>query len=330
MPDTDTGTWPRIPGDALRPITDAPFQPHASSQPTAPFGFFMTTERCHLSCVMCHFNGPNAVKKDATLAPALVRKVLETRPRGEAIWFVATGEFFSDPNALAHLRTATELGLAPRVITHGQMLVPPFTDNVLDAGVREILFSVDSTDPEQYARIRRGGRLEVVLAACEYLRAQKARYPGLTVGVSAICLPNTGVRGDVEAFWRERVDYLQFVAEYHDIFRFRRIFSVPKKRIDCHIKLIPLPTGRVAPCCAVAIYAHDQDVSWLPHLANETPDEAYRKLCDLYEDPRSPLSKLCRTCDWWVQFQTDAQSASPILEMVRFDSSAVTQTNRKG
>lgn len=310
--------WPQIKGTVLRGITEAPFRPNANRQATPPLGFFMTTEKCHLSCVMCHFNGPNAVKKSGTIDPALVRKVLEGRPAGEHIWFVATGEFFSDPNALLHLQAAAELGLSPRVITHGQLLVPDFIDRVLETGVREILVSVDSIDPRQYAKIRRGGRLDVVLDACAYLRAEKARYPGLSIGVSAVCLSNAMERKDVEEFWRTRVDYLQFVSEYHDIFRFRRIFRVPEKRTDCDIKLIPLPSGRIAPCCAVAVYSHDEDISWLPHLAENTPEQAYQKLCDLYEDEASPLAKLCQKCDWWVQFQTDDRGASPIVDIVRF------------
>jgi MoaA/NifB/PqqE/SkfB family radical SAM enzyme len=259
------------------------------------------------------------VKKAATLDPALVRKALTGRPPGEAIWFVATGEFFSDPNALAHLRTARELGLRPRVITHGQLLAPALIDEILEIGVREILVSVDAIDPDRYARIRRGGRLEIILDACAYLRGQKPRYPGLRVGVTVICFAKQPEeRAAVEAFWRPRVDYVQFVSEYYDIFRFRRIFSTPRQRINCEVKLYPLPTGRVAPCCAVAIYAHDRDVSWLPHLNEDGPEEAYRKLCDLYDDPLNPLGAICKGCDWWVQFQTDRRGRSPIYERVEF------------
>jgi hypothetical protein len=313
--------WPTIDGRALGPVTAAPFEAKAKRAATPPLGYLMTTEVCHLSCVMCHFNGPKAIKKARTLAPELVRQVLESQPRGGRVTFVATGEFFSDPNALLHLRTARDLGLVPRVITHGQLLTPAFTDEVLEAGVREVIFSVDAIDARQYARIRRGGELQVVLDACAHLRRRKATYPDLRVGVSAICFAKQfHERAVVEAFWRDRVDHLQFVSEYHDIFHLRRLFSLPEKRGNCELKLIPVPSGRVAPCCAIAIYAHDEDVSWLPHLERDTPEEAYRKLCDLYDDPNSPLSKLCAKCDWWTQFHTDARGNSPICSRVQFDA----------
>jgi MoaA/NifB/PqqE/SkfB family radical SAM enzyme len=313
--------WPGVPGNALRPLTDAPFQPKASRAEMPPIGFVMTTERCHLSCVMCHFNGPKAKRiGETTIEPDLVVKLLERRPRGEPIWFVATGEFFSDPNALDHIRAARDRGLLPRVITHGQHLVPEFIEKVLEAGVTELLISVDSIDARQYAKIRRGGRLDVILDACRYLQGKKSAYPHLKVGISVVCLgKNQPGRSEVMAFWKPRVDYVQFVSEYYDVFRMRRLFFVPKQRTDCHVQLIPLPSGRVAPCCAIAIYSHDHDVSWLPHLADCTAEEAYRTLCDMYEDSTSPLSKLCTTCDWWVQFHTDETGRTPCWQKVTFD-----------
>ncbi|MGH9610645.1 MAG: hypothetical protein ACRD34_13345, partial [Bryobacteraceae bacterium] len=70
---------------------------------------------------MCHFNGPNAIKKGKTLAPEYVRKALEEIPTGSDVWFAATGEFFIDPHALDHLRYASSLGLRPCVLSHGQL-----------------------------------------------------------------------------------------------------------------------------------------------------------------------------------------------------------------
>ena len=30
--------------------------------------------------------------------------------------------------------------------------------------------------------------------------------------------------------------------------------------------------------------------------------DAYDRLCDMYEDPDSPLAKLCRSCEWWIMW----------------------------
>jgi hypothetical protein len=316
--------WQPVPGTALRRFDGQFFVQHANRSSGAPLAFMLTTELCHLSCVMCHFNGPKAARRgDTTIAPDLVRKVLEAQPKGEPVWFVSTGEFFSDPNALLHIATASALGLVPRAITHGQLLTPAFIDQLIAAGLREILISVDSIDAEQYARIRRGGRLETILDGCSTLRARKQQGADMTVGVCAICLPSSRhTKAEVLDFWRERVDYVQFVSEYYDVFRLRRLFFEPKARTDCAIGLIPLPSGKVAPCCAIAIYSHEHDVSWLPDLRQTTPEDAHKQLCDMYEDPRSKLSALCATCDWWVQFHTDAAGNTPIYERIAFAPAA--------
>jgi hypothetical protein len=57
--------------------------------------------------------------------------------------------------------TAVDLGLIPRVITRGQLPTPALMDEILAIGVSEILVSVDSIDPDQYARIRRGSSSRV-------------------------------------------------------------------------------------------------------------------------------------------------------------------------
>ena len=111
------------------------------------------------------------------------------------------------------------------------------------------------------------------------------------------------------------------MSEYHDMFRLRRLFFVPDRRTDCALELIPLPSGRVAPCSAIAAYSHGHDVSWLPHLAEVSPEQAYEALCDMYEDPKSKLASLCTRCDWWTQFHTNEAGHTPIYEFVRFDES---------
>src|SRR5262249_31633114 len=96
------------PPKSLREVTLQPFKPKAFRGQRPRVASINTTEVCNLSCVMCHFNGPQAVQKAGALVPAQVEKVLVRIPKGEEIWFCATGEFFMDPNALAYLRRANE------------------------------------------------------------------------------------------------------------------------------------------------------------------------------------------------------------------------------
>jgi MoaA/NifB/PqqE/SkfB family radical SAM enzyme len=288
---------------SLTEVTRRPFQPHADRNRPFKLASINTTETCNLTCVMCHFNGPNAIKKSGTLEPRQVETALRNIPSGETVWFCATGEFFLDINALDYLRQASARGLKPCVLTHGQLFTPELIDAVLESGVRMIRMSVDTTDENQYRKIRRGGELRNIIEACKYLRQRKREaYPDLRVEINATLFKNTFSRqGEMENFWRGLVDQVNFNAEYHDTFNFRNLFFIPERRVNCDIQLYVMPSGRISPCCAIAVYQHDHDVSWLPHIDDiGSLQEAHARLCDLYEDPDGPMASICSKCDWWI------------------------------
>jgi uncharacterized Fe-S cluster-containing radical SAM superfamily protein len=310
------------PATSLRDVTLKPFKAKAYRAERPKVASINTTDVCDLSCVMCHFNGPKATKKAGALVPSQVEKVLREIPAGEQIWFCATGEFFIDPNALSYLRRATELSLKPCVLTHGQLFKPKLMDDVLEAGVRLIRMSVDSSDADQYRKIRRGGELGTIIEACRYLRAKKASsYPDLRVEINATLFKTTFAKqSEMEAFWRPLVDQVNFNAEYFNTFQFRNIFYQPQDRVDCDIELYIMPSGRIVPCCAMAVYQHDNDVSWLPHVDEVSSlREAYDRLCDLYEDPNGPMAPLCAKCDWWIMFMP---GNSPYIRAVDLEKNA--------
>lgn len=310
-------------GARLHAVTRQPFTPRAERVPGFRMGSIAVTEVCNLTCVMCHFNGPQATRRSRSLRPTAVQSLLRQMPPGETVWFAATGEFFMDPHALDHVRCAGELGLKPAVLTNGLLLTPAVANALLAAGVRLIRMSVDSHAPDEYRKIRRGGELSDVLAHCDYLGQLKTEYPDLRVEINVTLLGRAmGKMDAMIEFWRPRVDQVNFNTEYYDVFRFRQAFFVPKKRTNCEIQLYVMPSGRVAPCCAMAVYQHEHDVSWLPHIdSGRSLEEIYQSLCDLYDDPNSPLAKLCASCDWWMLFHyKDGQT--PYLKMVPFDKPA--------
>jgi len=273
-----------------------------------------------LSCVFCHFNGPNAIKKAKTLSPELVEHGLRQVPGGRKVHFAATGDFFQDRQALAHLRKSIELGHPVNVLSHGQSMPPELLDEMLAMGVREFRFSVDHIEPRQYAKIRRGGDLTKVLATIAYLRERKQQIPEISVEVNCILIGDTKARmQEFTDFWSTRVDAVYFHAEYYDVWRFRNLFYIPEKRNDCHIQLYVLPSGQITPCCAMMVQAHEGDVSWLPNIADTPLQEAYDRLCDMYEDPNSELGKSCAKCQWWVMWSDQKDGSSPYMRSVRFD-----------
>ena len=328
MPDASTTKSKRaVEAETLDHVTKVPFTPNANRTPELDFGGFATTETCELSCVFCHFNGPNATKKATTLAPELVEKGLHQLPAGKKVHFAATGDFFQDPHAIDHLRKSIDLGHPVNVLSHGQSMPPARLEEMLAMGVREFRFSVDHIEPRQYAKIRRGGDLELVLATIGYLRARKEQIPDINVEVNCILIGDTRSRMQEFAdFWSARVDAIHFHAEYYDVLKFRNLFFIPEKRNDCHIRLYVLPSGQVAPCCAMMVQAHEGDASWLPNIADTSLPDAYDQLCDMYEDPTSELGKVCAKCQWWVMWSEHKGGCSPYMKSVRFDRPAEAQS----
>ncbi|PZV13513.1 MAG: hypothetical protein DCF22_10640 [Leptolyngbya sp.] len=270
-------------------------------------GGITTTEVCNISCKMCHFNGPTAVRKAGTLTPKQIEKYLSEIPAGQEMIFAGTGEFFMDPNALDHLRASVAVGHKPHILTNGQLLTPKLIDEILEIGVRFIRISVDEIDAEQYRKTRQGGELSVILDACEYLKQQKKKYLDLRVEVNNTLFLNTIKRQEefVE-FWRGKVDAVNFNAEYYEIFKFRNKLFEPKERNDCEMSVYLLPTGQMAPCCAIMVYQHYHNVDWLPHIDDTTPAEAYDRFVTLYNNPESDFRKnICSKCDWWIMWSKD-------------------------
>lgn len=306
--------------EILERLTSAPFTPNAHRAPEVDFNGFATTETCELSCVFCHFNGPNATKKAKTLAPELVEKGLREAPAGRKVHFAATGDFFQDPHAMAHLQKCVELGHPANVLSHGQSMPPSRIDEMLAMGVREFRFSVDHIEPRAYAKIRRGGDLDRVLATIAYLRLRKDQIPDISVEVNCIVIGDTRHRMQEFAdFWSDKVDAIHFHAEYYDVLKFRNLFFVPEQRNDCHIQLYVLPSGQIAPCCAMMVQSHENDTSWLPNIADTSLHDAYDKLCDMYEDPTSELGKVCAKCQWWIMWSDQKDGGTPYMRTVRFD-----------
>lgn len=301
--------------DKLAQVSRQPFTPKARRGPFV-MGSITTTEVCNLSCAFCHFNGPKAPKKAQQIDPGLVVKALKDLPAGSQIYFAATGEFFLDPNAVAHLKAALDLKLVPLVLSHGQLFSEPLIDELLDIGVRHFRMSCDAIEPNAYAKIRRGGELQRILDSADYLRKRKADYPDINVEINCTLLSNSFHRQqEFIDFWRGKVDGVNFNAEYFDTFRYRNTHFTPSQRVDCQLQTYVLPSGKIAPCCAVMVYAHDNDVSWLPDIRTHTLQEAYDQLCDMYEDPASELSALCRKCDWWIMWKNQ-DGITPYLRCV--------------
>ena len=71
------------------------------------------------------------------------------------------------------LQRCTDVGIAPHINTHGGHLKPEYCDPLLQSGLRGIMVSIDSGDPDQHDEIRKiPGLYHSAFAGVKYLHQQ--------------------------------------------------------------------------------------------------------------------------------------------------------------
>jgi hypothetical protein len=100
------------------------------------------------------------------------------------------------------------------------------------------------------------------------------------------------------------------------------IYDSPNGRCDCEFSLSLLPSGYMVPCCALAAYAPFNEVTWLPHIDNTTPREAWDYLNGLYNTENSSFRDICKNCDFWLLSYRDESGNSPCVLTIKLENTA--------
>lgn len=117
---------------------------------------------CNLRCPMCSY--PRSSRKKGFMDWSLFEKiVMDAKRNGHAI---ASLHFFGEPLLWPHIINGvallTENGFYPRISTNGMLLTGEMALKLQNAGLKEMLVTVDTLEAEAYKKIREGGNLEVI------------------------------------------------------------------------------------------------------------------------------------------------------------------------
>jgi Fe-coproporphyrin III synthase len=133
------------------------------------------TTRCNLHCRTCVRNvweEPLADMSQATFERVL--DGLQGLPELREVVFGGYGEPFAHPRILDYLAAVKELGVKIAISTNGLLLDEERARALVELGVDGLTVSLDGTDPETYADVRRGARLRTVMEKVETLNRVKA------------------------------------------------------------------------------------------------------------------------------------------------------------
>lgn len=214
---------------------------------------------CNLNCVMCPREAMDRKVRHMTMEEFrdIADKCAEAGvPR---LRLFLLGEPLLHPELADMIAYAKQLGIpSVEFNTNAALLDAAKTEAIIDAGLDEIVFSLDGTDAETYEAIRVGGKFDEVMDNVEYFckrRKQKgAEKPRTTV--QTIVMESTKEQmPEFRARWAPLADVVevQCLREYHGIEGLRTTeIRVEDELRPCPVLweyLIILADLRIAPCC---------------------------------------------------------------------------------
>lgn len=168
-----------LPIVSLVPALEAPeLAPSTSVTPPRTVRLSLT-DRCDLACVYCRparTDGYLESRLDDDAWRVMVQGLVQAGIRRVR---VTGGEPLLHPRAIAMIRFLAEQGLDDLALTTNATRLEGLAQPLRDAGLQRLTISLDSLDPERFARITRGGRLDGVLRGIE--AARRARFEELKI-----------------------------------------------------------------------------------------------------------------------------------------------------
>ncbi len=118
---------------------------------------------CNLSCTIC-ITPPKRERKIMTLDQVMEitgenRELLE----GQHIWLHHFGEPLKHPELEGIIHYLVQNGINPRLSTNATLLDEKKSEEIIKAGLSEIVFSIDGMDTASYNSIRKGADFKKVL-----------------------------------------------------------------------------------------------------------------------------------------------------------------------
>ena len=171
---------------------------------------------CNLRCVMCFQNDPYFKKREniGTMELGFFKKMVDQAVENKcrALTLASRGEPSLNKNFGEMLEYCKDKFLELKVNVNAVRLSEELCYQILDSGVDIIVFSVDSSNAEEYERIREGADFETVYKNikrfCE-IRNSKKEYAKTSTRVSGIYLGYQDKQRFLE-FWKDIVDTVAF------------------------------------------------------------------------------------------------------------------------
>jgi len=224
------------------------------------------------------------------------------------------GESMLHPQFIDMLAYARRKNIRPiQFTTNATRMKPEIARALIDLEIDFVSFSVDSINPETYASIRKGGRLEEVLENieyfCEYKNLKAKARPEIQVSVVRTD-DNEDEIADFVKYWRRRVDRVRVFERHTGDGNFGSVKAPAKeysfeKRLPCLKVFNEISiywNGQAALCC------HDWDRTRpIGDVSRNSireiwHNEAYEFIRRTHLKDIDDMEELCKNCDQWKAY----------------------------
>lgn len=181
----------------------------AYAEKNPPVCLIELTNACNANCKICVRN--SMTRPIGFISDEFYKKIIDELSAWETgyreIILVGFGETALDPKLPERVRYAKEKGINKvQMFSNGSMLNRGLIDALISAGLDEIVFSIDSIDPEKYEDIRKL-HFNVVLENLEYF-IEKSRGTGTSVLINSVAYSKDSFR-DIKEIYKKYSDRIK-------------------------------------------------------------------------------------------------------------------------
>jgi radical SAM protein with 4Fe4S-binding SPASM domain len=148
------------------------------------------TNRCNLKCPLCHVGSGKLKREPRNLSLEEFKTIIDKLPSTiQVLQLWNQGEPFMNRHFLDMIRLASDRGYHTITSTNAHFLTKNGTAQaIIDAGLGELVISLDDIEPDSYEHIRQGGNLPTVLQGMQSVASEKRARKTTTPQISAQCL----------------------------------------------------------------------------------------------------------------------------------------------
>lgn len=170
-----------------------------------------TTNLCNARCTICAH--PQMRRAKGKMDSALVRSIIDQAKHGdvERLLLSGFGEPLLDKRLPEFVAYARDSGIERiSIVTNGYLLSPALANELVDAGLREMIISMDGFTAETYESIRLGLNFEQLLDNLKSLPATMNRKQA-RITISCVNLPHNAAEREIaSALLGRHVDGIYF------------------------------------------------------------------------------------------------------------------------